>query len=264
MNDLELITQFRSLVDKFKEQQKGFVLAIQNGDYDDPVFEAMNDLVIEIKAKSATYDILRVDDLTLRNELVAIRENKDFVYFEILKILLGKSKDDKLTFAPNWEEFYENRWDDIKHNIIFSQVNPHTLITRKMELGTLLVGKTVPEHLRTHLRQIKECYAWGFATEASIYCRTILEEGFREVFRPKPEFRSPQQRKDLEGWSLDWLLNFSKKNRYFYIEAIERAYKIKQNVNHIVHPTSAKKPERQLSELEIIKDTFYILEMLFR
>ena len=264
MNDFELIAQFRSLVDKFKEQEKRFILAIQNGDYDDPVLEAMKNLVIEIKEKSAPYDILRVDDLSLRNELVAIRENKDFVYFEILKIILGKSADDKLTFAPNWEEFYENRWDDIMHDEIFSQVNPHTLITRKMELGTLLVGKAVPEHLRAHLREIKECYAWGFQTEASIYCRTILEEGFREALRPKPKFRRPQQRKDLEGWSLDWLLNHSKKNRYFYAEAIERAYTIKQNVNHIVHPTSAKKPERQLSDLEIIKDTFYILEMLFR
>jgi len=144
MNDLEVIAQFRSLMATFKEQQKRFVLAIQNSDYNDPIFEAINNLVIEIKEKSTPYDILRVDDLTLRNELVAIRENKGFVYFEILKILqrhLGESKDDKLTFAPNWEEFYENRWDDIMHAEIFSQINPHTLIMRKMELGTLLVGK---------------------------------------------------------------------------------------------------------------------------
>ncbi|PIU56449.1 MAG: hypothetical protein COS87_02175 [Chloroflexi bacterium CG07_land_8_20_14_0_80_45_17] len=266
MNDLEVIAQFRSLMATFKEQQKRFVLAIQNSDYNDPIFEAINNLVIEIKEKSTPYDILRVDDLTLRNELVAIRENKGFVYFEILKILqrhLGESKDDKLTFAPNWEEFYENRWDDIMHAEIFSQVNPHTLIMRKMELGTLLVGKKVPEHLRTHLRQIKECYAWGFETEASIYCRTILEEGFREALRPKPEFRSPQQRRDLEGWRLDWLLNHSKRKKYFYAEVIERAYNIKENVNHIVHP-SARKPAEQMSNLEIIKDMFYILEMLFR
>jgi len=266
MNDLEVISQFRSLIARFKEQQKLFALAIQNSDYNDPVFETINNLVIEIKEKSASYDILRVDDLTLRNELVAIRENKDFVYFEILKILqryLGESKDDKLTFAPKWEEFYPSRWDEILHDEMLSQVDPHKLISRKMDLGTLLVGKTVPEHLRTHLRQIKECYAWGFETEASIYCRTILEEGFRVALRPKPEFRSPQQKNGLEGWSLDWLLNHSKKKRYFYPEAIERAYKIKENVNHIVHPTSAKKPEIQLSDLEIIKDTFYILEMLF-
>ena len=267
MNDLELISQFRSLVEKFKEQQKRFLLAIQNHDLDDPVFETIEDLVIEIKEKSASYDILRVDDLTLRNELIAIRENKDFVYFEILKIFqryLGEGKGDKLTFAPKWEEFYPSRWDDILNDEMLSRVDPHRLIARKMELGTLLVGRTVPEHLGTHLRQIKECYAWGFETEASIYCRTILEEGFREALRPKPEFRSPQQRKDLEEWPLHWLLKHSRKNHYFYVEAIKRAYEIKQNVNHIVHPTSAKKPERQLSGLEIIKDTFYVLEMLFR
>jgi hypothetical protein len=267
MNDIELISQFRSLVNIFKKQQKSVVLAIQNGDYDDPVFEAIENVVIEIKEKLAPYDILRVDDLTLRNELVAIRENKDFVYFEILRIFLrhvGESKDDKLTFAPNWEEFYSSRWDEILQDEILSQVDPHSLISRKMDLGTLLVGKTVPEHLRTHLRQIKECYAWGFETEASIICRTILEEGFREALRPKPEFRSPQERRELEKWSLDWLLNHSKKKRYFHVEVIERAYKLKENVNHIVHPTSAKKPAIQLSDLDIIKDTFYILEMLFR
>jgi hypothetical protein len=267
MNDIEVIVQFRSLIATFKEQQKRLVLAIQNGDYDDPVFDAIDNVVIEIKEKLAQYDILRVDDLTLRNEMVAIRENKDFVYFEILKILLrdvDEKKDDKLTFAPNWKEFYLSRWDDILQDEILSQVNPHTLITRKMDLGTLLVGKTVPEHLRIHLRQIKECYAWGFKTEASIYCRTILEEGFSEALKSKPEFGNPQQRRDLEGWSLDWLLNHSKKKRYFNMEVIERAYKLKENVNHIVHPTSAKKPEMQLSGLEIIKDTFYILEMLFR
>ena len=267
MNDIEVIAQFRCLIAKFKEQQERFALAIENGDYSDPVFEAIGYLVIEIKEKLAQYDILRVDDLTLRNEMVAIRENRDFVYFEILKILQrygGEGKDDKLTFAPKWEEFYQSKWDDILQDEILSQVNPHTLITRKMDLGTLLLGKTVPEHLRTHLRQIRECYAWGFKTEASIYCRTILEEGFREALKSKPEFSSPQQRKDLERWSLDCLLNHSKKKRYFYVEVIERAYKLKENVNHIVHPTSARKPDIKMSDLEIIKDTFYILEMLFR
>ena len=65
-------------------------------------------------------------------------------------------------------------------------------------------------------------------------------------------------------WSLAWLLNHSKKKKYFNVEVIERAYRLKENVNHIVHPTSAKKPEMRLSDLEIIKDTIYILEMLFR
>ena len=262
-----MVEQFRCLMAKFKEQQERFALAIQNSDYDDPVFKAIDNLVIEIKDKMAQYDILRVDDLTLRNEMVAIRENKDFVYFEILKILQrygGEGKDDKLTFAPKWEEFYRSRWEGILQDEILSQVDPHRLITRKMDLGTLLVGKTVPKHLTAHLRQIKECYAWGFRTEASIYCRTILEEGLREALKSKPEFSSPQQKRDLESWSLDWLLKHSKKKRYFYMEVLERAYKLKENVNHIVHPTSARKPDIQMSDLEIIKDTFYILEMLFR
>jgi len=267
MNDIKIIAQFRHLVNEFKQNQERLIYALGDRSFDDPVFETIDNLVIEIKEKLAHYDTLRIDDLSLRNDLASIRENKGFVYFELLELIRKcdpATNADRLTFAPNWEEFYENRWDDIMHDEIFSQVNPHTLIMRKMELGTLLVGKTVPGHLKTHLTKIKNCYAWGFETEASIYCRTILEEGFREALKSKPEFRTPQRKEDLENWPLKWLLNHSKKNRYFYKEVIDRAYGIKDNVNKIVHPTSAKEPEVGKSNREIVKDTFYILEMLFR
>ena len=269
MNDVQVIDQFRHLIAKFKENQARFVLALINGDFKDPEFKTIfiniYKLVIEIKEKLAQHDVLQVDDLTLRNELIAIRENTDFVYFEILKIL-SKYLDpgEELTFAPNWEEFYRSKWDDILQDEIFSQVDPHTLIMRKMDLGALLVGKTVPEHLRVHLRQIKECYAWGFKTEASIYCRTILEEGFREALKSKPEFRTPEGKKGLEEMRFASLLNHSRGEKYFYKEAIDRAFRINDNVKKIVHPCSAKEPRVALSNIEIIKDTFYVMEMLFR
>jgi len=42
MSDIEVIEQFRCLIAKFKEQQKRLALAIQNSDYDDPVFETID------------------------------------------------------------------------------------------------------------------------------------------------------------------------------------------------------------------------------
>ena len=267
MSDIEVIAQFRNLVAEFKQKEQCLVDAIKNSNFDAPVFEAIDSLIIEIKEKLARYDILKVDDLSLRNDLTAIRENKGF-YFEFLELLNSLGKNGKnaagLKFAPDWEKFYETRWWDILSDEILSQADPYTLIMRKMEVGTLLVGKTLPQHLKNHLAKIKECYAWGFGHEAAIYCRTVLEEGFREALKSKLEFSTPQQRRYLEGWSLEWLLNHSKKKKYFYVEVIKRAYKLKENVNHIVHPTSARKPDVQMSNLEIIKDTFYILEMLFR
>ena len=265
MNDIQVIAQFRHLVAKFKQNQEPLLNALENRDFDDPVFKTLENLVIETKEKLAHYDILRVDDLSLRNDLAAIRENKGFPYFELLEIMKKYIPNaDSLTFAPDWKEFYENRWDDIMHVEIFSQVNPHTLIMRKMELGTLLVGKTVPDHLKTHLTKIKKCYAWGFETESSIYCRTILDEGFREALKPKPEFSKPEGKKNLKKWHLDWMINHAKEKKYFYIEAIDRAYKIKENVNKIIHPSTARIPKEQMSNIDIIKDTFYVMEMLFR
>jgi len=264
MNDFQVIAQFRHLITEFKENQKRLALAIMNDDFKDPVFKTISKVVIEIKEKLAQYNVLQVDDLTLRNDLIAIRENKDFVYFEILEILSKYVDTGEPTFAPNWEGFNRDRWWNILQEEILSQVDPYTLIMRKIDLGALLVGKTVPEHLRSHLGKIKECYVWGFETEASIYCRTILEEGFREVLKSKPEFRSPQGKKELENRPLAWLLNHSKEKRYFYKEAIDRATTIKDNVKKIVHPSSAGEPKITLSNIEIIKDTFYVMEMLFR
>ena len=265
MNDIQIIAQFHHLVAKFKQNQEPLLNAAENRDFDDPVFKTLENLVIKIKEKLAHYDILRVDDLSLRNDLAAIRENKDFAYFELLELFRKYTPNaDILTFAPNWEAFYEDRWDDILQGEIFSQVDPYTLIIRRMELGALLVGKTVPDHLKTHLTQIKECYAWGFETEASIYCRTILDEGFREALKPKPEFSKPEGKENLKKWRLDWLINHAKKKKYFYIEAIDRAYKIKENVNRIIHPSTARVPKEQMSNIDIIKDTFYVMEMLFR
>jgi len=264
MNDIEVITQFRYLVAEFKAKERCLVEAIKNRDFKNPVFEATYNVLIQIKEKLSQYDVLRVDDLSLRNDLCAIRENKDFLYFRLLELIKktnGTGNDGRLVFGPS---FSSERYDEILLDEVLSQADPYTLIRKKMEIGTLLVGKTIPEHLKKHLTLIKECYAWSFDSAAAIYCRTILEEGFREALKSKPEFRTSGQRSDLEGWSLDWLLNHSKKNRYFYLEVIDRAYKIKENVNHIVHPTSARKPDIQMSALEIIKDTFYILEMLFR
>lgn len=249
-----MISHFRDLVTQFKEKEQFFIKALLDNDLENPVFEAIDRVVVQIKEELGEHDVLKIDDLLLRNDLCAIRENRGFKYFKVLELLGIKHVPAELSFEKECEIRDE----------IFNRVSPYTIIARKMEIGSLLVGKIIPNHLAKHLTQIRECYIWGFDSAAAIYCRTILEESFREALKSKSEFRTPQQRKDLEGWSLDWLLNHSKKKRYFYVEAIERAYKLKENVNHIVHPTSARKPDIQMSELEIIKNTFYILEMLFK
>ncbi len=262
MNNIQVITEFRHLIAKFKEHQKRFGIALVNHDYNDPVFEAIDKVVIEIKEKLAQYDVLQIDDLTLRNDLIAIRENKDFGYFLVLDILSKYGgTEENFTFAPDMPM---DKWWTILQDEIISNVDPDTLFRRKMDVGALLVGKTMPKHLTGHLAMIKDCYTWGFGDAASIYCRTILEEGFREALKSKSEFKMPQQRRDLETWPFEWLLKHSRKNKYFYVEAIDRAYKIKENVNHIVHPTSGKRPSKRMSPLEILKGTFYVLEMLFR
>jgi len=206
MNNIEMITEFRRLIAEFKEKEQCLVRAIQNRDFQDPVFEDIDSLVIKIKERLADCDVLRVDDLSLRNDLCAIRENRNFRYFQLLE-LINKTNDagkaGPLIFRSSLSP---ERWHEILSDEVLSQVDPNRLIARKMEIGALLVGKTIPAHLEKHLTLIKECYAWSFDSAAAIYCRTVLEEGFREALKSKPEFRAPQGKKNLAEWSLDWLL----------------------------------------------------------
>ena len=268
MNDAQVIDQFRHLIAEFKKNEKSFALAAVNfvkGDVKEiPAFEAAfkntYKVLIEIKEKLAQYDVLQIDDLRLRNDLIAIRENKDFLYFELSEILFKSAGVDKPTFAP---EVNHDKWWKVLTEEMIPEVDPDGFIQRKMDLGALLVGKTVPEHVRGHLEMIKECYKWGFGSAASIYCRTILEEGFREALKSKAEFSMPQGKKGLEQMDLSWLIEHSKQKRYFNREVIDRASLIRMNVNKIVHP-SKKEPKVTLPNIVIIKDTFYILEMLFR
>lgn len=259
--DIHVIAELRDLISEFKERELRFFEAINNGE--SPVFEDIHNLIVKIKEKLANYDMLRIDDLSLRNDLCAIRDNRDFKYFKLIELLVeaGGSDGEAKPFSPNLSE---EEWHDFLDKEILSKVAPYMMLERKMEIGSLLVGKTMPEHLKRHLSHIKECYIWGFDSAATIYCRTILEEGFKEALKSKPEFRTPEQKKELDVWPLNWLLKYLKKNKDVYHEVTERAYKIKENVNHTVHPTGARKPSVQMTAIEIIKDTFYILEMLFR
>jgi len=126
MNNAQVIAQFRDLVAEFKENEKRFALAIVKGDFKDPVVKTLfidtYKLVTEIKEKSTQYDVLQIPDLTLRLELIAIRENKDFSYFEVLKIL-SKYDDtgEELNFAP---EINRDEWWNMLQEEILSQVNP--------------------------------------------------------------------------------------------------------------------------------------------
>ena len=269
MNDVQVTAQFRRLVTDFKENQYAFLLAVESlikGDLkENSIFTAaytnIHKVVTEIKDKLAQYDILQINDLILRNDLIAIRENnKDFPYFEIMEIFSRLPEVEKPTFVP---EVSMDRWWKILYDEIIPFVEPEGLIRRKIDLGALLVAKTVPDHISHHLSTIKECYKWGFGSAASIYCRTILEEGFREALKSRPEFSTPQGKKGLDEMDLSWLIEHSKQKRYFNKEVIDRASLIRMNVNKIVHP-SKKEPKVTLPNIEIIKYTFYILEMLFR
>lgn len=175
-----------------RKKEQCLTRAIRNRDFEDPVFEAIDKLIIEIKESLADYDVLRVDDLSLRNDLCAIRENRNFPYFQLLE-LINKTDDTgntgRLVFRSSLSP---ERWHEILTDEVLSQVDPNSLIARKMEIGALLVGKTVPAHIEKHLTLIRDCYAWGFHSAAAIYCRTVLEEGFREALKAKAEFRTPQ------------------------------------------------------------------------
>ena len=61
MNHTQVIAQFRGLISEFKENEKQLLNALKKGDFNAPVFEAIDNIVIQIKEKLAGYDFLQID-----------------------------------------------------------------------------------------------------------------------------------------------------------------------------------------------------------
>jgi hypothetical protein len=225
------------------------------GNFEDPrvqpVWDSTVSIVVEIKQILGEQSLLQIDDVELRKTLRKIRDNGDFLIFNICKILYGEDYE----FEP---KDYETLYDEM-HVEQHNQASPYDIIRGRIQIGTLILSKSVPSLFQWHLERIRDCYCFNFKEAASIWSRSLLEVAIKKALSNKPGIRRDPKVTDMrEKDGLDYWI---RKCRPFYPSLIETMHDIRNGVNDLLHAQEIER--RNINHLKIIKKTFQVVEQLF-
>lgn len=253
--DLEVLLKLRDLVTKSREADKVLVKIIKQEGFESPAFEKtwdkMTDIVSVIKEILGNEAVLQIPDIGLKRTLTDIRDNKRFIFFKICEIL---------GVGPGIHPLnYEEMRDDL-HEQIHDQVLPNEFIRGRMEIGTIILGHYVPHIFQYHLEKIRDCYCFNFPEAASIWCRSLLEVALKEALKRRGKIRSNSKVLYMDEIKLKDLINMCR--GLFEPSLIDKMKYVQREVNLILHSEDISKREK-INHLNIIKDTFQIIEHVF-
>ena len=241
------------LVDKFRKSELNLCDTIRNNGFESDEIEIfwneIRDIVSEIKITLGNEPVLHIQDIMLKKTLIDIRDNnlEASVFFKlcnILKIDLGKH-------IPGYRERFYDLLEEIH-----DQVLPNEFIKNKMEIGTIILSQSIPPFYQFHLDKIRDCYCFNFPEAAAIWTRSILEVGIKETLKK----RSSPKVAALEKKRLVDLIELCRDS--FESSVIEKMENVRLEVNKLLHSKDISKKEK-VDCLQVIKDTFQILEKLF-
>jgi hypothetical protein len=136
---------------------------------------------------------------------------------------------------------------------------------RRRQVGSLIVGQSMPATVTVHLNQIKECYAFGLFESAVVFCRAVIEAAVFEFARRRGLLRAGPSVRDYAEYSLAQLRERvrSRLGR----RAFEAAFGDKGVVtlaNHVLHSKRAPVDVNSREALRMVRATFEILEHIFQ
>jgi len=127
---------------------------------------------------------------------------------------------------------------------------------RIMKIGSWVVLKPIPNEIRHHIRNLKNCYAHGQFEASIIYCRTLLElSGFDYLKRQK----IIKYNANKYAWKIGNILDILFINREIY----NKINDIKKAANKILHGTTINEEINEQNAYEAIKTTIEFIEYLY-
>jgi len=131
------------------------------------------DLKKEIKKNLIDYPIANIHDIAAQEILRKIQQEEPFQADNILK-----------TFEYQMGESFEYDkldYEDIEElsDLFYSWFSHHEYLEGLYEIGSLIVGFSVPDTLETYISEARTCYAFQQYNAVYGLCRTILEISIR-------------------------------------------------------------------------------------
>jgi hypothetical protein len=252
---IQSLQDLRELATKFKSNDKLLVKTLLRKGFDDSsvdkIWDELVDIVSRVRKILGEEPVLQINDPGVKRTLVSIRESDEkFIFFRMCNIL----EMDSGTFPPNYKEL-----EDYLLSEINGQVHPTDLIRRRMEIGTIFVGQSVPDSIRGHLTKIRDCYCFGFPDAASIWCRSLIVVGIKEALKRRGKVKSNKTVQYPDERKLNELINMCR--GIFEARTLERMKNVQRTVNHLLHSDISTK--EGINFLPVIKDTFKIIERIF-
>jgi hypothetical protein len=253
MNRNDDLAQPVALVTKFEKLDKSILEYIENKNFD--ILEETFAAKREIKRFLAGHQPLKVDQ-GLALKLKKIRDNYGYMIDGVVEVI---SKHTGEVYSQESEEgidyvealFTEGTADYVDEEFF----------TRKNQVGTLLIGESLPDHFLHHFAKFRECYALGLFEATVIYCRAVLETGCFEALRRKGKVNPHSKVEDLREYSLKALMRSIKS--LIYGKNWDAADKVIKKADDILHSKREKVIVSQEEAYAAIKTTFAVIEELF-
>jgi hypothetical protein len=131
--------------------------------------------------------------------------------------------------------------------------------TRRNQIGTLIVGESLPDHFVHHFRNLRECFDLGLFETTVIYCRAVIETGCFEALRRRGQVNA----------NLDDFREFSLKSLMYSIKPFidkknwDSANKVIKKADGVLHSKREKVVVKEEEAFNAVKDTFAVIEELF-
>lgn len=134
--------------------------------------QAFSDLKKKIKTYLIDNPVLTVHDHAAQDVLIKIQQDYLFEADKILT-LASNSNDDFEYDSLDFDELNDMQ------DYLYSWFSHHDYVRGLFDIGSLIVGLSIPESLNIYVSEARECYAFQQYNAVYGICRTVLEIAIR-------------------------------------------------------------------------------------
>lgn len=213
----------------------------------------------KIREKLADSPILNIANPIASNVIRNVRDKKgltSMVLPELMPVLLRllgvEAQAESRTSSPQ-EYSLPREYNDWIQELL-GYIDLEMFIEARKQVGTLIVGRSIPKALEVYFREIKDCYIFGQGLAAAGLCRVLLEIALRDVHHRRGTHKT-EKGKDLQEWGISKLVQEA---TFLPRELKDLAMAIIDESSKILH--GKPKHERPIS---LIRKTFPVVEKLY-
>jgi hypothetical protein len=244
----EELSHLVALVADFEKLDKAMADCLEAGNFEAEIFVKAFSAKMKIKTFLSEQQPINVAP-SLAVKLKKIRDNYGYTIDQVI----GNSFLQESAIGIDlWEDMIPTGMNYVNEGFF----------ARRNQLGTLIVGRSLPENFTHHFWNLRECYSLGLFEATVIYCRAIIETGCFEALRRQGKINLSSKEADIRERSLTILMQNIKS--LIYKANWEAADKMIKQANDILHSKRKKMVISQDQAYDAIKTAFAVIEELFR